>query len=963
MAGRAGLRDTVDMWKAALLLLLSSTPVGAQEALRPLHGQPLQQRFGVEQHDASPANHDVLALSDGSVLVANGAGILHFDGSRWDLFELPGVSPARALALGRDDRVYVGGYDQFGRLDVDATGAFRYVDLRAEFGVEAEQATFGIVWDVLSTSRGLYFRTDETLYFLGFAGERERWQLGQDFRRVFAVGEHFYTRRHGVGFGRLDGNGFQLVPGGAAFADLPLSVVFERKDGLLLVSSEGCFLASTTGIRRLPAGAAKVLAERDPGPGLALADGGYLLGTDSGEVLHLDAGLDLLAVHALGPYSVLQLEQDREGGVWAATEGDLVRMRLPSPWSAFSAREGLAGSPLDTAFHAGALWVGTSTGVYRSTRSQGEISFQPAIDTSLEANSLLAVEGGLLVGDREGVLWRSDHSERVERVAEVGSVFDLQLSTQPPTRVFALGQDEIAVLMHQGDRWQAVARWPLLGMSVSVLFEDGPDRLWLDDFRGAPQRWSLEPDGITLRRREVFGKDAGIDWDPALGTLLHQLDGRLYAVSGIRTYRLDGERFEPFTGAPFSLFERPFNIGIAETAHGDFVFSERQLFRRLPGTEDWQLAPLGSGLARGFFGMQTDADGKLRVKTWGGLLQFDPDIPEPPLVPLAVALAGWELRNTDGETRALRLEDAGDLMLGRGDTLAFDFRMSTMEPGVEYRYRVDGLDGGWSEWAAPQQPSLSLRAPGPGRYRLRVEGRTRNGRVGSPLDFTFAQSAAWWQGGWARFGFGAALLLLLWLGAQGIARLRYRQYLAANRRLEERIAERTAELEQANQKLAELATEDSLTGIANRRALEQALGREWERCGELSQPLSLVMIDVDHFKQFNDRHGHLEGDRQLVRVAEELALQVRPVRELLARFGGEEFAVVLPGIGLDEALLRAEAMREAFDNERFATTISIGVACEVPDAVRTPTHLLRDADTALYAAKRRGRNRVVSSDS
>src|SRR5690606_28424338 len=100
------------------------------------------------------------------------------------------------------------------------------------------------------------------------------------------------------------------------------------------------------------------------------------------------------------------------------------------------------------------------------------------------------------------------------------------------------------------------------------------------------------------------------------------------------------------------------------------------------------------------------------------------------------------------------------------------------------------------------------------------------------------------------------------------------------------------------------------------------------------------------------------GDQQLVRVARELARRVQPVRELLSRFGGEEFAIVMPGVDVDEAVARAELMRAAFDREGSATTVSIGVAAEVPRPGRAPADLVYDADMALYAAKRAGRNRV-----
>src|SRR3546814_215705 len=118
----------------------------------------------------------------------------------------------------------------------------------------------------------------------------------------------------------------------------------------------------------------------------------------------------------------------------------------------------------------------------------------------------------------------------------------------------------------------------------------------------------------------------------------------------------------------------------------------------------------------------------------------------------------------------------------------------------------------------------------------------------------------------------------------------------ATYRLESRIAERTAELEVANRKLAELATEDSLTGIANRRALDNGLVREWHRCLDQRRPIAALMIDVDHFKRYNDEHGHLEGDVVLKHIADVLTRLHNPNRELLARFGGEEFALLLPGL-------------------------------------------------------------------
>ena len=176
--------------------------------------------------------------------------------------------------------------------------------------------------------------------------------------------------------------------------------------------------------------------------------------------------------------------------------------------------------------------------------------------------------------------------------------------------------------------------------------------------------------------------------------------------------------------------------------------------------------------------------------------------------------------------------------------------------------------------------------------------------------------------------------------------------------LEKRISERTIELESLNQKLSELATEDSLTGVLNRRALEQGLQREWYRCLDQRRPLSALMIDVDHFKQFNDKFGHLEGDVLLREIAQSLKANHDAKRELLARFGGEEFALLLPGVGLEDAVQRADKIRQAVTNHNRNITVSIGVAGFVPSIQMEQISLLRRADAALYRAKRGGRNRV-----
>jgi diguanylate cyclase (GGDEF)-like protein len=186
-----------------------------------------------------------------------------------------------------------------------------------------------------------------------------------------------------------------------------------------------------------------------------------------------------------------------------------------------------------------------------------------------------------------------------------------------------------------------------------------------------------------------------------------------------------------------------------------------------------------------------------------------------------------------------------------------------------------------------------------------------------------------------------------------------------NEELEARVRARTAELAEANHRLAQLAITDGLTGLYNHRHLHELLGKEASRSQRSGLPLSLLMIDVDHFKHYNDLHGHPAGDAVLRDLAQILS-DGRRLNDAVARYGGEEFAVLLVDTGRDSAAKVADSLRGRVEDHAFAhreeqpggrLTISVGVATCPDDASGAPA-LVQAADDALYRAKRGGRNRV-----
>jgi diguanylate cyclase (GGDEF)-like protein len=178
-------------------------------------------------------------------------------------------------------------------------------------------------------------------------------------------------------------------------------------------------------------------------------------------------------------------------------------------------------------------------------------------------------------------------------------------------------------------------------------------------------------------------------------------------------------------------------------------------------------------------------------------------------------------------------------------------------------------------------------------------------------------------------------------------------------------AKSAAELQSANNQLLALSIKDSLTGIYNRRHFDDVLLQEWGRSRRIKQPLSLLMIDVDHFKALNDRYGHQVGDECLCRIASEISMNLRRPDDIAARYGGEEFAVILPGADYEGAFALAEHIRISIEclslsltdlDIHQAVTVSIGISTEEDFSEAAPQSLIKEADSALYTAKSLGRN-------
>ncbi|NET73227.1 MAG: PleD family two-component system response regulator [Sphaerospermopsis sp. SIO1G2] len=173
----------------------------------------------------------------------------------------------------------------------------------------------------------------------------------------------------------------------------------------------------------------------------------------------------------------------------------------------------------------------------------------------------------------------------------------------------------------------------------------------------------------------------------------------------------------------------------------------------------------------------------------------------------------------------------------------------------------------------------------------------------------------------------------------------------------------------ANNKLRRFALLDGLTGVSNRRRFDEYLKLEWQRLAQEKLPFSLILCDVDFFKHYNDTYGHLAGDDCLKKIAQTIQISIKNPVDLLSRYGGEEFAIILPGTNNQAAVNLAEEVRQTVYNLKIPhqtssvygyVTLSLGVATTIPNLKNSPDTLINKCDKVLYLAKSQGKNRVVT---
>jgi len=965
------------VWGAALSLTL---PVAALNPARNID-QYFHESWNSQRGLPGEAVYQILQSQDGYIWLRTSAGLARFDGVRFvAMDDALGHEPVKAIAMGADGDLLI--------RTTSKTVAYKhgkFVDY-----LPAKPLPDGEIREMYETSRHeVLIGSDNFIYGVTRAGIRTlrsntAWinSILEDSSHNTWIGGNYnlYSFRDGklalaASLGKYE-NIFALAE------DRAHTIWLGTPHGLLRLHQNPISL-EPYGQGILRSGINQVFADEQ---------NNLWLGTSSSGLVRVTAGRvsSFMATDGLSDNGVLAIFEDREGSLWVGTASGLDRFR-DTKFTTLTVKEGLPSNDASTAIAArdGSIWVLCSYGGLAHIRGGKVVSVLTKIP------GLPSIHGATLYEDKTGAVWMGAFGALTRIDNDKVTVYnaDPRLSKE---YISSISEDDEGLILgtsgmamrrfKQGKTYPFLVRGkvtPLTapGNYVFTTYRQPSGTIWFGTVKGL---FLYRPGTIPVRQ-------AGIDFpvttisDDARGNLW--LGGR---IPGITRFRIrDGQvvRYLKSSGLfnTYSYRVLPDPLGNLWMGTADGIYEAKAkdlddfangIISTVPATRfdatdgmktsEANYGALGSGGCMG-------QNGILWFTTTDGLVQIDSlHIPQNKLIPPVIieSVIADDLQfNADRDVLIPPGKDKIELHY-----TALSLRIPAR---VQFKYMLKGYDRDWVN-AGVRRVAYYNNLP-PGTYTFLVMAQNDDGLWnvdGAAINFRV--KPRYYQ---TRWFIGLCVLLAAAL-AFLIIRLNNRRLRSRATELERLVTERTKSLRlevrdrqraeeaaiDAREKMRFQATHDPLTSFLNRGAILEMLDRELARSSREHTPIAVLMADLDHFKDVNDKYGHLAGDQVLRDVGDRLLQSVRPY-DLIGRYGGEEFLIVFPNCMASDARDRAEELRRIVRDRPITTSdgaISISMSIGVVSIVHNrptcmePDEILREADAALYAAKHGGRDRCIT---
>jgi len=888
-------------------------------------------------------------------------GLKIFDGNRWHTVLIPDTILTRKLMVDDDGTVYVGGFDFFGRVERNALGQYVFVNLTPNNSA----IKFASIWEIINCQGLIYFRAlNHVFQYAPDSGNINSWSFEGRLGDIICLQNEVWLQDRSTGMKVLqDGvwaaSPIQLQDNSLIFDFLTLD------DGRVFIHSQ------TDNWRVITGNEVQPITFDTPLPPLGsfsrsmtLPDNQVVMGSKNGTLTFLDFEAFTAQSFQLSNDWISAIIRANDGGLLILSNFTIYHLTWPSPWRIQDHTAGLSSDLFDVAVWNDRLYASSRAGVFMEVAHQQsgqDKNFQRLDWTHQEAWNLLPLNDDeiLFAESHRAYLIKADHTKQA--LTDVIYPRVLQASKFHAEMIYVHTELDTRLLVRQEGQWHD---WVVAPGKPRNVIELEADTLLITTVDGRFFKVILNDSMDAVEATVEMHNQARIPASEiAQLTLYEGPNNTIYGVGKDAYYQFIDNQLVSADLHGLKTLVRPAqlsNMGLSPT--GQFWVSSSSRIHLLDDQNQWLTIDASDHIQGGIYDVEFMAN-QIKISANSVILSYllnHSQTSTPVSGKMLITAASLTPKDGSGPvaypvTGSTPFTIAADV---GGLTIQYSFTDIKHQAATQYQYRLVGHNNQWSPYSQNTQASF-LELPA-GDYAFEVRAKDINGQDHISPQLSFIVEPHGYLPPLAKTPWLIGMLVMLWWLLKAFVWGRERKHEEQKQALKAIINDKTQALKLANEALQDLAHKDPLTGLSNRLYLDQYINELIEN--QVSQ-LSVIMMDMDHFKRYNDTQGHLAGDQLLEKFARSLLTRVKRRQDLVARYGGEEFLMIMPDSDQPYTLMAAENIRSHTENQAEKTTVSIGVTFadtgHTIQSAKDVFALIDQADKALYEAKTTGRNQVV----
>ncbi len=892
------------------------------------------------------------------VYVSYDKGIKIYDGSRWQTLLIPNTYLTRILYFDGTDRVYVGGFDFFGYINRNPLGQYEFINLTPQ----EKPPQFASIWGIVSCEDRIFFRAlNHVFAYDPASGDIHSWSFVGRLGDIACFNNRTLLQDRSTGMKELSVN---------EWLDSPIklqdnSLIYE----LEVLENKEVFIHSLTNNWRLiksnqikPISFSGQLPELGTfASSMALGGNQVVMGGKDGALTFLDFNNFSSESFKLSNGRISAITQANDGGLLILSNLKIYHLSWPSPWRIQDSSTGLSSNIYDITMWNGQLYATSSGGVFVEDSNQStQQHFKQLNWTNQEAWNLLPLNADeILLADSHYAYLINDEGKQA--LTDVIYPRYFQVSKHNPNHIYMHTELDTRLLVRQGSDW---SNWVVAEGKPSSVIELAQDTLLITTVDGRFFKVLINQNFNAVEANIDMSNQPNISAKAMTELQLFEGPGeKLFAATSENYYQFRDDQFIESDLMGLAAVLPPAELSSMRLKDGDdfWALSATRIFN-LDAQNKWQTIDATPFIQGGINDIEFLRE---QIKLPANSMVLSYLINQPRKADKAhgaMMVTAAQLNPKDGAPPInLPIDGPQQRVFGSDDgslTIQFSFTDIKNAAATQYQYRLKGHNSQWSPYSKNTQASF-MELPA-GDYGFEVRALDVDGQTHSSQTLPFVVEPVWYLSNWAKLLWTLLTVGMFFLLMQLFLRWREQKHEEQKLALKAIIDEKTQALKLANEALQDLAYQDSLTGLSNRLFLDKYINK---LISSDIHDLAVVMMDMDHFKKYNDTYGHLAGDHLLSKFAESLQTLIKREQDLVARYGGEEFLIIMPQSEAGYVLQAAETIRSHTEQQEEKTTISIGIAFtseqQTVDAAKDIFALIDLADQALYQAKTTGRNQVV----